>query len=122
MLLIFSAFEYHGRIIRATRKEIIDSRVKKIAFFLASISLLTAIITTLYIERVLIVDGCYSFQTLPTDRIRICEDFRPGYVLPVILSIIGAAGILRNNKIMINTSAALSFVRLVTSLSAIGIF
>lgn len=55
-------------------------------------------------------------------RERICEDFRPSYVLPVILSVIGAAGILRNNKIMINISAALSFVRLVTSLSAIDIF
>ncbi|CAG1001827.1 hypothetical protein METP3_03376 [Methanosarcinales archaeon] len=118
VLLIFSAFTYHGGMIGATKKENIDSKIKKIAFALAGISLFVAIITTLYIERVLIVDGCYSFQT-PTDRVRICEDFRPGYVLPVILPVIGAAGILRNNKIMINTSAALSFVRLVTSLSAI---
>jgi phage-related holin len=118
VLLIFSAFTYQGGIIRATRKENLDSKLKKIAFVLAGISLLAAIITTLYIERVLIVDSCYSFQTT-TGRVRICEDFRPGYVLPVILSVIGAAGILRNNKIMINTSAALSFVRLVTSLSAI---
>ncbi|CAG0992893.1 hypothetical protein METP2_02727 [Methanosarcinales archaeon] len=118
VLLIFSVFAYQGGIIRVIKKENIDSKTKKIAFVLAGISIFVAIITTLYIERVLIVDGCYSFQT-STNRVRICEDFRPGYVLPVILSVIGAAGILRNDKIMINTSAALSFVRLVTSLSAI---
>ena len=121
VLLIFSSFAYHGGIIRVIKKENMDSKIKKIAFVLAGISIFVAIITTLYIERVLIVDGCYNFQT-SIDRVRICKDFRPSYVLPVILSVIGAAGILRNDKIMINTSAALSFVRLVTSLSAIDIF
>lgn len=98
----------------------IEPRLKKIALFLAIISLFAALITTLYSESELIVNGCYSYQT-PTSGGTICSDFRPDYVIPVILSTIGIAGILRENKIMLYASAAASFVRMIVNLSPIGV-
>ncbi len=53
MLLIFSAFAYHAEIIGAANKENIDAKIKIIAFVLAGISILVAIITA--------IKACISF-------------------------------------------------------------
>ncbi len=98
----------------------IEPRLKKIALFLAIISLFAALITTLYSESELIVNGCYSYQTT-TSGGRICSDFRPDYVIPVILSIVGIAGIFRGNRIMLYASATASFVRMIVYLSPVGV-
>ncbi len=120
ILLILSAFIYRGGLEREIKKETVNEKLKKIAMFLATISLFAAIVTTLYSERVLVINGCYTYQT-PTSGGTICSDFRPDYVIPVILSIVGIAGIFRKNKIMLYASAAASFVRMVVYLSPVGI-
>lgn len=119
MLLIVSAFTYQGEI----KKETVDARSKKIALLLAIFALIAAMATTLYSERVLVSGGCYSYQTSPTSGGRICSDFRTDYVIPVIISMVGIAAILRENKLLFYASATASFVRLVVYLQPIaGLF
>ena len=60
-------------------------------------------------------------QTSLTSGGTICSDFRPDYVIPVFLSFFGIAGILRENKLMLYSSAALSFVRIFVHLSQIAV-
>ena len=120
IMLILSVFIYRNGIARQIKKETVDMRLKKIALFLASISLFVALIITLYSEHVLVINGCYTYQTTPTSGGRICSDFRPDYVIPVILSTVGIAGIFRENKTVVYASAAVSFVRMVLYLSPIG--
>ncbi|MFZ3385385.1 MAG: hypothetical protein WA144_15810 [Candidatus Methanoperedens sp.] len=121
MLLIISAFVYGNGIKRQIKKETVDPGFKKTALVLAGASLLVAVIITLYSEIVLIADGCYTYQTSLTSGGTICSDFRPDYVIPVLLSFFGIAGILRGNKLMLYSSAALSFVRIVVHLSQIAV-
>ncbi|HEX7628433.1 MAG TPA: hypothetical protein VF354_05900 [Candidatus Methanoperedens sp.] len=121
LLLILSAFVYGNGINKQIKKETIDPGFKKIALVLAGASLFVAVIITLYSEIVLIADGCYTYQTSLTSGGTICSDFRPDYVIPVFLSFFGIAGILRENKLMLYSSAALSFVRIVVHLSQIAV-
>ncbi len=121
MLLILSAFIYRSGTEEEIKNETVDVKLKKIALLLELVSLFAAVITTLYSERVLVINGCYAYQTSPTSGDTICNDFRPDYVIPVILSTIGIAGILRGNKIMLYASASVSFVRMVVYLSPIEI-
>jgi len=120
LLLVLSAFAYQGRVIREFKREMVDARLKKIALVLAGIALVGAMVITLYSERVLVTGGCYSYQTSPTSGGRICSDFRIDYVIPVIISAVGMAGILRENKLLLYASATASFVRIVVYLQPIA--
>lgn len=120
VLLVLSAFAYQGGVIGKFKREIADARLKKIALVLAGIALVAAMVTTLYSEFVLVTDGCYSYQTSPTSTERICSDFRTDYVIPVIISTIGIAGILKENKLLLYASATVSFVRIVAYLQPIA--
>lgn len=120
MLLVISAFAYQGGIIGEFKREMADVRLKKVALVLAGIALVAAMVTTLYSEFVLVTGGCYSYQTSPTSIERICSDFRTDYVIPVIISTIGIAGILRENKLLLYASATVSFVRIVAYLQPIA--
>lgn len=120
LLLVLSAFAYQGGIIGEFKRELADARLKKIALVLAVIALVAAMVTTLYSERVLITSGCYTYQTSPTSGGRICSDFRTDYVIPVIISAVGMAGILRENKLVLYASATASFVRIVVYLQPIA--
>jgi len=122
MLLIISTFVYLSGIKSQIKKEIISPHLKKIALVLAGASMLVALIMTFYSELMLITDGCYTYHDSPTSGGTICSDFRPDYVIPVILSFFGIAGVLRENKIILYASAVLSFVRMVIFLSPFGIF
>ena len=125
LLLMISAFVYGSGIKRQIKKEteieIVDPGFKKTALVLAGASMLVAVIITLYSEIVLIADGCYTYHTSSTSGGTICSDFRPDYVIPVLLSFIGIVGILRENKLMLYSSAAVSFVRMVVYLSQIAV-
>ncbi|CAG0992913.1 hypothetical protein METP2_02728 [Methanosarcinales archaeon] len=125
LLLMISAFVYGSGIKRQIKKEteieIVDQGFKKTALVLAGASMLVAVIITLYSEIVLIADGCYTYHTSSTSGGTICSDFRPDYVIPVLLSFIGIVGILRENKLMLYSSAAVSFVRMVVYLSQIAV-
>lgn len=120
LLLVLSAFVYQGGVIEEIKREIVDARMKNIAMLLAGISLVAAMGTTVYSERVLLTDSCYTYQTSPTSGGKICSDFRPDYVIPVIISVVGIAGILRENKLLLYASATVSFVRIVTYLQPIA--
>ncbi len=120
ILLILAALIYRSGVELEIKKESVDVKLRRIALVLATVSLLAALVTTLYSERVLVINGCYTYQT-PTSGGTICSDFRPDYVIPVILSIVGIAGIFRKNKIMLYVSAAASFVRMVVYLSPVGV-
>ncbi len=120
-LLIISAFAYRSGIIHEIKRETIDAGLKKTALVLAGASLMVAVIITLYSELVLTANGCYTYQTSATSGGTICSDFRPDYVIPVILSAVGIAGILRENKIMVHASAVVSFVRMIVYLSPVGV-
>lgn len=120
LLLVLSAFAYQDGVIGEFKREKVDARLKKIAMLLAGIALVAAMGTTLYSEHVLVTDGCYSYQTSPTSGGRICSDFRIDYVIPVIISTFGVAGILRENKRLLYASATVSFVRIVVYLQPIA--
>jgi hypothetical protein len=120
VLLVLSAFAYQGGVIGELKREMADARLKKIALVLAGIALVGAMVTTLYSEFVLVTGGCYSYQTSPTSGERICSDFRPDYVIPAIISALGMAGILRENKLLLYASATVSFVRIVAYLQPIA--
>jgi hypothetical protein len=64
-------------------------------------------------------DGYISFR-LSGRGGRICSDFRIDYVIPVIISAFGMAGILRENKRLLYASATVSFVRIVVYLQPIA--
>lgn len=127
LLLMISVFVYGSGTKRQIKKEteteieIVDPGFKKTALVLAGASMLVAVIITLYSEIVLIADGCYTYHTSSTSGGTICSDFRPDYVIPVLLSFFGVAGILRENKLMLYSSAAVSFVRMVVYLSQIAV-
>ncbi|VVB87584.1 Uncharacterised protein [uncultured archaeon] len=120
LLLVLSAFAYQGGIIGEFKREIVNQRLKNIAMLLAGIALVAAMGTTLYSEHVLVTGGCYSYQTSPTSGGRICNDFRPDYIIPVIISAFGMAGILSENKRLLYASATASFVRIVVYLQPIA--
>lgn len=120
LLLVLSAFAYQGGVLGEFKGEKVDARLKKIALVLAGIALVAAMGTTLYSEHVLVTGGCYTYQTSPTSGGRICSDFRPDYVIPVIISAVGMAGILRENKLLLYASATASFVRIVVYLQPIA--
>lgn len=120
LLLVLSAFAYQGGVIGEFKREMADARFKKIALVLAGIALVAAMVITLYSELVLVTGGCYSYQTSPTSGGRICSDFRTDYVIPVIISAVGMAGILRENKLLLYASATASFVRIVVYLQPIA--
>ncbi len=115
LLLILSSFAYQGG-----RMEMMDARLKKIALVLAGISMVAAVVTTIYSEQVLVTGGCYDYQTSPTSGGSICSDFRLDYVIPVIISAVGMAGILRENKLLLYASATVSFVRIIANLQPIA--
>ncbi|MFZ3170244.1 MAG: hypothetical protein WA130_21740 [Candidatus Methanoperedens sp.] len=123
LLLMISVFVYGSGTKRQIKKEIeiVDPGFKKTALVLAGASMLVAVIITLYSEIVLIADGCYTYQTSLTSGGTICSDFRPDYVIPVLLSFFGIAGILRENKLILYSLAAVSFVRMVVYLSPIAV-
>ena len=121
LLLMISVFVYGSGIKRQIKKEIVDPGFKKTALVLAVASMLVAVIITLYSEIVLVADGCYTYHISSTSGGTICSDFRPDYVIPVFLSFFGIAGILRENKLMLYSSAALSFVRIFVHLSQIAV-
>ena len=120
LLLVLSAFAYQGGVIGEFKKEMVDARLKKIALVLAGIALVAAMVTTLYSELILVTGGCYNYQTSPTSGGNICSDFRPDYVIPVIISAVGIAGILRENKLLLYASATVSFIRIVGYLQPIA--
>jgi hypothetical protein len=119
LLLILSALAYQGGVIGEFKKEMVDARLKKTALILAGIALIAAMVTTLYSEIILITNGCYNYQTSPTSGGYICGDFRPDYVIPVIIAAIGIAGIIRENKLLLYASATVSFVRILGYLQPI---
>jgi hypothetical protein len=121
ILLIISALVYGSGIKRQIKNEIMDAKLKETALILAVSSLLAVMIMTLYSEIVIITDGCYTYQTSPTSGGTICSDFRIDYVIPVFLSSVGIAGILRENKNLLYASAAISFVRMVLFSSPLGV-
>ncbi len=88
---------------------------------MAVISLLAAVIIAIYSESALIIEGCYTYQTSPTGRGTVCNDFRPDYAIPIILTSIGIVGILRENKVLLYSSAAVSFARMIMFLSPVGL-
>lgn len=120
MLLVISSFVYQSGAAGGLRKEGVDARRKKIALFLAGISLFAAMVATLYSERVLVSGGCYTYQTSPTSGGRICGDFRPEYVIPVIISAVGIAGIVMENKLLFYASASVAFIRMLAYLPPVG--
>ncbi len=120
LLLVLSAFVYQGGVIGEFKKEVVDVRFKKIAMLLAGVSLIAAMGATLYSELVLVSGGCYTYQTSPTSGGRICGDFRTDYVIPVIISAVGIAGILRGNKLLLYASATVSFIRTIAYLQPIA--
>ncbi len=120
MFLVLSAFAYQGGVIGESKREVADARLKKIAMLLAGIALVVAMVTTLYSERVLVTGGCYAYKTSPTSGGRICSDFRTDYIIPVIIAVVGMAGILRGNKLLLYASATASFVRIVVYLQPIA--
>lgn len=120
VLLVLSAFAYQGGVIGEFKRETANARLKNIAMLLAGISLVAAMGTTLYSERVLVTGGCYTYKTSPTSGGRICSDFRIDYVIPVIISAVGMAGILRENKLLLYASATASFIRVVVYLQPIA--
>ncbi|MCX9011462.1 MAG: hypothetical protein OIN66_10110 [Candidatus Methanoperedens sp.] len=120
MLLVISAFVYQSGIANGFRNEGVNARHKRFALFLAGISLAAAMAATLYSDIVLISGGCYTYQISPTSGGRICGDFRPEYVIPVIISAVGIAGILMENKLMLYSSASVAFIRMLAYLSPIG--
>ncbi|HYN44885.1 MAG TPA: hypothetical protein VER35_02700 [Candidatus Limnocylindrales bacterium] len=120
LMLVLSAFVYQGGVIGEFKKEMVDARLKKIALVLAGIALVAAMVTTLYSELILVTGGCYNYQTSPTSGGNICSDFRPDYVIPVIISAVGIAGILRENKLLLYASATVSFIRIVGYLQPIA--
>ena len=120
LLLILSAFAYQEGVIGEFKREMADARLKKIALVLAGVALFVTMATTLYSESVLITDGCYNYQTSPTNGGYTCGDFRPDYVIPVIISAFGMAGILRENKLLLYASATISFIRIVGYLQPIA--
>ncbi len=119
-LLVLSALAYQSGITGEIKMETTDARLKKIAILLAGISLVAAMAATLYSELILISGGCYSYQTSPTSGGRICGDFRVDYVIPVIISVVAMAGILRDNKLLLYASGTISFARVVTYLQPIA--
>ena len=125
LLLMISVFVYGSgtkrQIKKETEIEIVDPGFKKTALVLAGASMLVAVIITLYSEIVLIADGCYTYHTSSTSGGTICSDFRPDYVITVLLSFFGVAGILKENKLMLYSSAAVSFVRIFVYLSQIAV-
>ncbi|NJD53923.1 MAG: hypothetical protein FIB07_13770 [Candidatus Methanoperedens sp.] len=121
LLFMISVFVYGSGTRRQIKKETVDKGLKKAALVLAVASMLVAVIITLYSEIVLIADGCYTYRTSSTSGGTICSDFRPDYVIPVVLSFFGIAGILRENKLLLYSSAAISFVRIVVYLSQIAV-
>jgi hypothetical protein len=120
LLLVLSAFAYQDGVIGEFKREKVDARLKKVAMLLASIALVAAMVMTLYSEFVLVTGGCYAYQTSPTSGGRICSDFRIDYVIPVIISAFGMAGILRENKRLLYASATVSFIRIVVYLQPIA--
>ncbi len=120
MLLLLSAFAYQGGIIGEFKREIVNAGSKKIALVLAGIALVSAMVITFYSEFFLVNGGCYAYQTSPTSFERICSDFRPDYVIPAIISAVGMAGILRENKLLLYASATVSFVRIMAYLQPIA--
>lgn len=121
LLFMIAVFVYGSGTGRQIKKETVDTGLKKAALVLAVASMLVAVIITLYSEIVLIADGCYTYRTSSTSGGTICSDFRPDYVIPVFLSFFGIAGILRENKLLLYSSAAVSFVRMVVYLSQIAV-
>ena len=122
ILLIISAFVYQGGIAGEIRKEIVDKGFWKIALILAIMSLLTGAGAVIYSELALVADGCYSYQTSPTGGGTVCGDFRPDYVIPVIFSAIGIAGVFRENKMLLYASASLYLAMIVRYISHMGVF
>ena len=120
MLLVISAFTYQGGVLGEFKREMVDARLKKIALVLAGVALFVTMATTLYSESVLITDGCYNYQTSPTSGGYTCGDFRPDYVIPVIILGVGMAGILRESKLLLYAAATVSFVRIVGYLQPIA--
>ena len=120
MLLVISAFTYQGGVLGEFKREMVDARLKKIALVLAGVALFVTMATTLYSESVLITDGCYNYQTSPTSGGYTCGDFRPDYVIPVIILAVGMAGILRESKLLLYAAATVSFVRIVGYLQPIA--
>lgn len=120
MLLVISAFVYQNGIVKGFRNEGVNTRYKRFALFLACISLVAAMAATMYSERVLISAGCYTYQTSPTSGGRTCGDFRPEYIIPVIISAIGIASILMENKLLLYASASVAFIRTIVYLPPIG--
>jgi MFS family permease len=120
LVLVLSAFAYQGGVIGEFKREMPDARLKNIAILLADIALVAAMGATLYSERVLVSGGCYTYHTSPTSGGRICSDFRIDYVIPVIISLVGMAGILRENKLLLYASATASFIRIVVYLQPIA--
>jgi len=70
--------------------------------------------------RSLFSNGCYNYQTSPTSGGYTCGDFRPDYVIPVIILAVGMAGILRESKLLLYAAATVSFVRIVGYLQPIA--
>ena len=120
ILLVISAFTYQGGVLGEFKREMVDARLKKIALVLAGVALFVTMATTLYSESVLITDGCYNYQTSPTSGGYTCGDFRPDYVIPVIILAVGMAGILRGSKLLLYAAATVSFVRIVGYLQPIA--
>jgi len=120
LLLVISAFTYQGGVLGEFKREMVDARLKKIALVLAGIALFVTMATTLYSESVLITDGCYNYQISPTSGGYTCGDFRPDYVIPVIILAVGMAGILRESKLLLYAAATVSFVRIVGYLQPIA--
>jgi MFS family permease len=119
LLLVLSSFAYQDGVTGEFKREMVNARLKKIALLLAGIALVAAMVITLYSEFVLVSGGCYSYKT-STGGGRICSDFRIDYVIPVIISAFGMAGILRENKRLLYASATVSFVRIVIYLQPIA--
>ncbi len=120
LLLVLSAFAYQGGVIGEFKREKVDARLKKIALVLAGIALVVTMATTIYSESVLITGGCYNYQISPTSGGYTCGDFRPDYIIPVIILAVGMAGIIRENKLLLYASATVSFVRIVGYLQPIA--
>ncbi|MCX9083365.1 MAG: hypothetical protein OIN87_01040 [Candidatus Methanoperedens sp.] len=120
MLLVISAFAYQGGVIGEFKTEMVDARSKKIALVLAGVALVVTMATTIYSESVLITDGCYNYQTSPTSGGYTCGDFRPDYVIPVIILAVGMAGILMENKLLLYAAATVSLVRIVGYLQPVA--
>lgn len=121
LLLVISAFVYQEGIALETR-EFVDKGFWKIALILAAVSLLSGAGAAIYSEMALVTDGCYSYQTSPTSGGTVCSDFRPDYVIPVIFSAIGIAGILRQNRMLLYASASLYLAMMVRYISYMGVF